>query len=157
MTGDAGTPGRRDRLEAAAGRIRAAAPLLPDEALTDPDPETGERWDRRQVLAHVAEMLPYWVEQVELVAAGDQVPFGRARSNPERIAAIERDRREDPSRLLDAVLVLLDRLDDDALAHSGRHQVLGEMTVAAIVDRFLVDHLEEHADQLEARQRGGDG
>jgi hypothetical protein len=164
MTGDAGTPGRRDRLEAAAGRIRAAAPLLPDEALTDPDPDTGERWDRRQVLAHVAEMLPYWVEQVELVAAGDQVPFGRARSNPERIAAIERDRREDPSRLLDrvdeglgVVLALLDRLDDDALARSGRHQVLGEMTVAAIVDRFLVDHLEEHADQLEARQRGGDG
>jgi DinB family protein len=164
MTGDAGTPGRRDRLVAAAGRIRAAAPLLPDEARTDPDPETGERWDRRQVLAHVAEMLPYWVEQVELVAAGDQVPFGRAKSNPERIAAIERDRREDPSRLLDrvdeglgVVLALLDRLDDDALARSGRHQVLGEMTVAGIVDRFLVDHLEEHADQLEARQRGGDG
>jgi DinB family protein len=164
MTGDPGTPGRRHRLVAAAGRIRAAAPLLPDEALTDPDPDTGERWDRRQVLAHVAEMLPYWVEQVELVAAGDQVPFGRVTSNPERIAAIERDRREDPSRLLDrvdeglgVVLALLDRLDDDALAHSGRHQVLGEMTVAAIVDRFLVDHLEEHADQLEARQRGGDG
>jgi hypothetical protein len=164
MTGDPGTPDRRDRLVAAAGRIRAAASLLPDEALTDPDPDTGERWDRRQVLAHVAEMLPYWVEQVELVAAGDQVPFGRAKSNPERIAAIERDRREDPSRLLDrvdeglgVVLALLDRLDDDALARSGRHQVLGEMTVAGIVDRFLVDHLEEHADQLEARQRGGDG
>jgi DinB superfamily len=164
MTGDPGTPDRRDRLVAAAGRIRAAASLLPDEALTDPDPDTGERWDRRQVLAHVAEMLPYWVEQVELVAAGDQVPFGRAKSNPERIAAIERDRREDPSRLLDrvdaglgVVLALLDRLDDGALARSGRHQTLGEMTVAGIVDRFLVDHLEEHADQLEARQRGGDG
>jgi DinB superfamily len=148
---------------AAAGRIRAAAPLLPDQALTDPDPDTGERWDRRQVLAHVAEMLPYWVEQVELVAAGDQVPFGRLKSNPQRIAAIERDRRDDPSRLLDrvdeglaAVLALLDRLDDDALARSGRHQVLGDMTVAAIVDRFLVDHLEEHADQLEARRGGGD-
>jgi hypothetical protein len=164
MTGDPGTPDRRDRLVAAAGRIRAAASLLPDEALTDPDLDTGERWDRRQVLAHVAEMLPYWVEQVELVAAGDQVPFGRAKSNPERIAAIERDRREDPSRLLDrvdaglgVVLALLDRLDDGALARSGRHQTLGEMTVAGIVDRFLVDHLEEHADQLEARQRGGDG
>jgi len=164
MTGDPGTSARRDRLVAAAGRIRAAASLLPDEALTDPDPDTGERWDRRQVLAHVAEMLPYWVEQVELVAAGDQVPFGRAKSNPERIAAIERDRREDPSRLLDrvdaglgVVLALLDRLDDGALARSGRHQTLGEMTVAGIVDRFLVDHLEEHADQLEARQRGGDG
>ena len=149
--------GRRERLLAAAGRIRAAAPVLPDEALTDPDPDTGERWDRRQVLAHVAEMLPYWVEQVELVAAGDQVPFGRTRSNPERIAAIERDRREDPARLLvrvddglGVVLALLERLADDALARSGRHQTLGAMTVAAIVDRFLVEHLEEHADQLDA-------
>ena len=164
MTGEPGTPSRRDRLLAAAGRIRAAAPLLPDEALTDPDPDTGERWDRRQVLAHVAEMLPYWAEQVELVAAGDEVSFGRVSSNPERIGAIERDRREDPSRLLDRVddglgivLALLERLDDDALAHSGRHQVLGEMTGAAIVDRFLVDHLEEHADQLDAGRRRGDG
>jgi len=164
VPGSPGTPSRRDRLVASAGRIRAAAPLLPDEALTDPDPDTGERWDRRQVLAHVAEMLPYWAEQVELVVAGDEVPFGRVSSNPERIGAIERDRREDPSRLLDRVddgvgivLALLERLDDDALAHSGRHQVLGEMTVAAIVDRFLVDHLEEHADQLEAGRRRGDG
>jgi len=164
MTGEPGTPSRRDCLVAAAGRIRAAALLLPDEALTDPDPDTRERWDRRQVLAHVAEMLPYWAEQVELVAAGDEVPFGRVSSNPERIGAIERDRREDPSRLLDrvddglgVVLALLERLDDDALAHSGRHQVLGEMTVAAIIDRFLVDHLEEHADQLDAGRRRGDG
>jgi DinB superfamily len=168
VTGDPGTTrepgaaGRRDRLLAAAARIRAAAPLLPDEALTDPDPDAGERWDRRQVLAHVAEMLPYWVEQAELVAAGDQVPFGRARSDPLRVAAIERDRREDPSLLLDrvddglgVVLALLERLDDDALARSGRHQVLGEMTVAAIIDRFLVDPLAEHADQLEASRPGG--
>jgi hypothetical protein len=155
---------RRDRLVAAAGRIRAAAPLLSDQVLTDPDPDTGERWDRRQVLAHVAEMLPYWVQQVELVAAGDQVPFGRARTDPGRVGAIERDRREDASRLLDRVdqglgevLALLDRLDDGTLARSGRHQVFGELTVAAIVDRFLVEHLEEHADQLDPGGRGGSG
>jgi hypothetical protein len=113
MTAGAGTAGRRDRLVAAAGRVRAAARLLPGEALTDPDPNTGERWDRGQVLAHVAEMLPYWAHQVELVAAGDQVAFGRVVSDPGR--------------------------------------------VAAIVDRFLVGHLEEHADQLEAGRRGGNG
>jgi hypothetical protein len=164
VTGDPGTAGRRERLVAAAGRIRAAAPLLPEQALTDPDPNSGERWDRGQVLAHVAELLPYWAQQVELVAAGDQVPFGRVASDPGRLAAIERDRREDPARLLDrmdeglaVVLALLDGLDDDALARRGRHQTLGEMTVAAILDRFLVDHLEEHADQLEAGRRGGNG
>jgi hypothetical protein len=159
MSGD-----RRERLLAAAGRIRATAPRLSDQTLTDADPDTGERWDRGQVLAHVAEMLPYWVEQVELVAAGDQTPFGRARTDPGRVGVIERDRHEDPARLLDRVdegvgevLALLDRLDDQALARTGQHQTLGEMTAAAIVDRFLVAHLEEHADQLDPGGRAAPG
>ena len=153
---------RAGRLLAAAGRIRASAVLLPDDALTDPDPDSGERWDRGQVLAHVAEMLPYWAHQAELVATGRQTQFGRVRSDPDRVAAIERDRREDPRRLLArvdegvaAVLALLERLDAEALARTGRHQTLGEMTVAQLVDRFLVDHLEEHADQLGPRTGPG--
>ena len=140
--------GRAERLLAAAGRIRASAVLVPDDALTDPDPESGERWDRGQALAHVAEMLPFWAQQAE---------FGRVKSDPDRVAAIERDRREDPARLLArvdegvaVVLALLERLDDQDLAAVGHHQTLGDMTVAEILDRFLVAHLEEHADQLES-------
>ena len=147
---------RARRLQAAAGRVRASAVLLPDDALTDPDPDSGERWDRGQVLAHVAEMLPYWAQQAELVAGGHQTEFGRVSSDPDRIAAIERDRAEDPQRLLGrvdegvaVVLGLLDRLDDQTLARTGRHQTLGEMPVGEIVDRFMVAHLEEHADQLD--------
>ena len=128
--------GRVERLLAAAGRIRASAVILPDDALTDPDPDSGERWDRGQALAHVAEMLPYWAQQAELVAAGRQAEFGRVKSDPDRIAAIERDRREDPARLLArvdegvaVVLALLERLDDRGLAAVGHHQTLGDMTV----------------------------
>jgi hypothetical protein len=151
---------RARRLQAAAGRIRASALVLPEEALTDPDPDSGERWDRGQVLAHVAEMLPYWAQQAELIASGRQTEFGRVSSDPDRIAAIERDRREDPGRLLGrvdegvaVVLALVDGLDDQALARTGRHQTLGDMTVAEIVDRFAVAHLEEHADQLDPPAR----
>jgi DinB superfamily len=144
------------RLHAAAGRIRAHAGALPPRGLTSPDPDTGERWDAGQLLAHVAEMLPYWVREAELVAvSGDGVPFGRVRTDPERVAAIERDRREDPDRLLGrmdegvaAVLALVGSLDGTALARVGTHQTLGRMTVADIVDRFVVAHLEEHAEQL---------
>ena len=149
--------GRAERLLAAAGRIRASAVLLTGDDLTDPDAVSGERWDRGQALAHVAEMLPYWAQQAELVAAGRQTEFGRVKSDPDRVAAIERDRREDPDRLLArvdegvaVVLALLERLDDQALAAVGHHQTLGDMTVAEIVDRFLVAHLEEHADQLDS-------
>jgi DinB superfamily len=148
---------RSSRLRSAAERIRATVPRVPDDARTSADPETGERWDRGQVLAHVAEILPYWSEQVELVVErGGGVPFGRVKSNPERIAAIERDRGVDPAELLrrmdqglERVLALLDRLDDRALERTGTHERLGEMTAATIVDRFLVEHLEEHAEQLE--------
>jgi DinB superfamily len=154
--------GPAERLLAAAGRIRASALVPPDDALTDPDPDSGERWDRGQVLAHVAEMLPYWARQAELIAAGRQAEFGRVKSDPDRIAAIERDRREDPRRLLGrvdegvaTVLALLDRLDAQALARTGHHQTLGDMTVAEIVDRFAVAHLEEHADQLDPRRGPG--
>ena len=79
-----GAGGRERRLLAAAGRIRASAVVLPDDALTDPDPDSGERWDRGQVLAHVAEMLPYWAQQAELIAAGRQAEFGRVKSDPDR-------------------------------------------------------------------------
>lgn len=145
------------RLQAAAGRIRAHVGALPPRALTSPDPDTGERWDAGQLLAHVAEMLSYWVREAELVvASGDGVPFGRVKTDPERVAAIERDRREDPVRLLGrmdegvaAVLAFVGSLDPTALARVGTHQTLGRMTVADVVDRFVVAHLEEHAEQLE--------
>jgi DinB superfamily len=155
---------RRSRLLKAAERLRSAAPTVPEQARTSPDPETGEQWDRGQVLAHVAEILPYWTRQVELVVErGGGVPFGRVKSNPERIAIIERDRHQDTAVLLqrmeqglDQVVALLDRLDDQALARTGTHERLGEMTAAGIIDRFLVEHLEEHADQLE-QGRGHSG
>jgi DinB superfamily len=148
---------RSSRLRSAAERIRATVPEVPAGARTSADPETGEQWDCGQVLAHVAEILPYWSEQVELVVErGGGVPFGRVKSNPERIAVIERDRRLDTAELLarmdqglQRVLELLDRLDEGALACTGTHERIGEMTAAAIIDRFLVEHLEEHAEQLE--------
>jgi hypothetical protein len=107
-------------------------------------------------------MLPYWVKEAERVAAGpDGVAFGRVKSDPERVAAIERDRRDDPLRLLAridqgvaAALALLDRLDAGALGRAGNHPTLGRMTVAQVVDDFLVGHLEEHADQLTQLSNG---
>ncbi|MEO5940412.1 MAG: hypothetical protein ABIZ72_05565, partial [Candidatus Limnocylindrales bacterium] len=37
-------------------------------------------WGPREVLGHVNEMLPYWVDELEMVCSGDPaapVPFGR--------------------------------------------------------------------------------
>ena len=127
--------------------------------LTDADPATGERWDAGQAWAHVAEFVPYWQGEIERVLASrgiEPVPFGRTTEDPGRVGAIEAGRRERPTeqmaRLAGALTGLrtyLARLSDAQWSARGRHLRRGEMTVVEILDRFVVSHLEEHADQLE--------
>ena len=149
------------RLDAVEARLAAAAAMEPPQGtLTDADADSGERWDRGQVWAHVSEFIPYWIVQAVPVlrgqASGDPVRFGRTKSDPERIGAIERDRRAPVSALW------ADTRDDIATLRGfirgmepgqweirGLHPTLGPLTVDQLVERFLVGHLEEHADQLE--------
>jgi threonine dehydratase len=138
----------------------AARPL--PSGLTDPDPGATERWEAGQVWAHVAEFPGYWLDQVRHVlrerseGKPEPVPFGRTREDPGRIEAIERERRTDPAELLRRVTgqvaevgELLRGLPDEAWQARGLHPRLGEMGLAAIVERFIIGHLEEHADQLD--------
>jgi hypothetical protein len=119
--------------------------------------EPEAHWGPPEVLAHVAEMLPFWTGEIERVLAGDPepVPFGRVASNPLRIAVVERDRTL-PSRELFARITagaerLADRLAElppAAGKRRGIHETLGEMSVVALVERLVVGHLEEHVEQL---------
>jgi hypothetical protein len=147
-----------DRLHAGARRIRDLAEPSYSFFLSSPDEKTGEQWDAGQLLAHTAEFGPYWLAQAQLVvdAAAHPAPFGRVKSDPDRIAAIERDRAEEPLALLDRidswigdVLGWLDARSADELARIGVHPTLGEMSVQRIIEHFCVEHLEEHRDQLE--------
>lgn len=156
MTASPYAEDRAARLRAAADRIRELGPAF--DKLTGADPQTGEQWDRGQVLSHVAEMLPYWVGQAMHVVSqgGDETPFGRTKATPSRIERIESGRHDDVEALLgrmdagvrDAV-ALVERLSDDELRLTGKHPTLGVMTVAELIDEFIVDHIEQHVAQLE--------
>jgi len=150
------------RLETVERRLvdHAARPL--PAGLTDPDPGASERWEAGQVWAHLAEFPGYWPEQIRRIlttrsgGVAGPIPFGRTKADPGRIAAIERERRTDPGELLRRVTsqlaeigTMLRDLPGDAWTALGQHPALGEMTVPAIVERFIVAHLEEHADQLD--------
>ena len=82
---------------------------------------------------------------------------GGPRRDPERIGAIERDRREPVSVLWATRAVRHRAAPWRSSRRSGRPSgrsaacipKLGPMTVDELVERFLVGHLEEHADQLE--------
>ncbi len=153
----------RARLSAVEQRleIHAAAPV--PRGLTEPDPDGTERWEAGQVWAHLAEFPGYWLGQIDRVitaaASGERepIPFGRTKTEAGRIGAIERDRRTAPERLLarvrDAIeqaqATLLDRLPP-VWETRGAHPTLGEMSAARIFERFIVEHLEEHAAQFDS-------
>jgi hypothetical protein len=135
--------------------------------LSEPDPGEAERWEAGQVWAHVAEFPSYWLGQIRAIldAPGggqtEAVPFGRTRTDPGRLGAIERHRHTDPAALLERVRTSLAEVVDtirglpaEAWTARGRHASAGELNVGAIVERFVVNHLEEHADTLDALRRG---
>lgn len=153
-----------DRLEAAR---RAYADLAPRVTAGEPwalaeDFGTGPEasWGPREVLAHLVEMLPFWLGELERVVDGDgstPVPFGRIADDTVRIGMIGRERTL-PMRVLFARLDAgiaewrrrLTELTDTDRAKVGVHLRLGEMPVGRIADRFVVGHLEDHVAQLEA-------
>ena len=140
----------------------ADAPL--PSGLTEPDPGSEERWEAGQVWAHLAEFPAYWLAQAERVVAlptHEPVPFGRVKTDAGRVEAIERDRHTDPAALVRRVRDSLARVSDAARAlpaeawtRRGMHPTRGEMTVHGIFERFIVEHLEEHADQLDSLAGG---
>jgi hypothetical protein len=152
------------RLDDVGERLAALASThVAADARTEADPSSGERWEQGQVWAHLAEFVPYWVEQTTRVLrsyAGEPVPFGRTKRDEGRIAAIERDRALPVSVLwadthsdIEQLREFLLRLDEQAWEARGLHQTLGVMPLDHIVEEFLVGHLEQHADQLEGLQR----
>ncbi len=153
------------RMADAERRLVEHASAPPPAGLTEPDPGGEERWEAGQVWAHVAEFPGYWLDNVERIvelARHESVSFGRTKADAGRIEAIERDRHEPPAALLARARSVLARATETAHSLSpeawhlrGTHPTRGEMTVHEIVERFIVDHLEEHADQLDGLRASG--
>lgn len=156
-----------DRLENAAAAFVDLAPAI--EAgepwpLTDvyaPGPESA--WGPREVLAHVSEMLPFWLGEIELVLAetgraaegADPPAFGRTEQDPLRIELIGRDRMFPARELIDRIDVegarvarRLRALSAAEAATKGRHTTRGDLSVTEMAERFLVTHLEGHVTQM---------
>jgi DinB superfamily len=141
-------------LESTRGSVESAGPW-PLATVFDHSDEA--QWGPPEVLAHVAEMVPFWLGEMERVLAGapEPVPFGRIATDPVRIAILGRDRTVPPAALYDRIsndLRLLERrlaeLTPAELARRGLHPTRGEMTVASMPDVFITGHLTEHVGQL---------
>jgi hypothetical protein len=153
-----------DRLAAARRALKGLGPAIvagepwPLSKAYGAEPESD--WGPKEVLAHVAEMAPYWVAQIDTLLASpagpEPPPFGRTATDTTRIESIGRDRELPAADLLariDTGLANADarirELTPDDVSRGGIHGRLGEMTVSGIAERFIVGHLEEHVVQLD--------
>ncbi len=154
--------GQAARLEAAVDAILAlrapveAAGPWPLAELYGTEAEAS--WCPPELLAHLDEMLPYWLGEAERILdgpAGAPVPFGRVASDAIRIGVIGRDRtvplRELFARLAADGARVARRMRELTRADTGReglHQTLGPISVEALFERFVTSHLEGHVTQL---------
>ena len=121
----------------------------------DAGPES--EWGPTEVLAHVTEMLPFWLGEISRIVDGSPgpIPFGRTTADPLRVQTIERDRNLPPAELLDRIDAAVERyarrlgqMTPADLARRGVHPTQGEMSVADILERFVTSHAEGHVVQL---------
>lgn len=143
-----------ERLASMAGELVARAPW-PLATRFDHAPETV--WGPPEILAHLEEMLAFWLGEAERIldSADEAPPFGRAATDDVRLAVIGRDRGLPIRELIARTLVGIERwrrrwpeLDEASRSRTGTHPRLGVMTVADVAVRFTAGHLEEHLDQL---------
>lgn len=120
-------------------------------------------WSAMQTLGHVTEMIPYWLHHARvLIAATGEVPtFGRTAGSPERLAGVARGAATDPDALLaqlrdevQGAASMIRRLSAAERGKRGLHTGRGEMTVAEVIESFVVTHAEEHLAQMRSALRG---
>jgi histidinol-phosphate aminotransferase len=153
-----------ERIDAAQERLARHATIR-HHGLTDPDPGGTERWDVRQVWAHLGEIGPYWLSQLERVidAESDEpVSFGRVKTDAARVAAIEEGRHRPVGdhldvarRSLDALRSYLAGLSERDWQRVGRHSTLGDLSIDDQLEEFHIGHVEQHLAQLDGLRAGG--
>ena len=146
----------RARLDALRSAIEDGAPW-PLAEVYDHTPEAA--WGPPEVLAHLAEMVPYWDAELTRIATSglpEPVTFGRVATDVDRLDHIRRERTKPPGALFDAIDAALDVFAAHWSAWSpaerarvGLHPSRGEITVEDGAERFVAGHLDDHHAQLE--------
>jgi uncharacterized damage-inducible protein DinB len=118
-------------------------------------------WSAMQILGHLVEMIPYWLSHCHTIITATEPPvFGRSLDAPERLAGVEHGAAGEPDQVLDALHEAVQSAGQTIRAMSpadrnrkGMHASRGEMTVAEIIETFIVVHAESHLAQLQAALR----
>jgi uncharacterized damage-inducible protein DinB len=121
-----------------------------------------DEWSAMQVLGHMTEMIPYWLShcRVLIAATGELPTFGRTPGSPERLAGVAHGASAQPDALLrqlqEEVRTAAGTIRTLSMAERSKRGLYpgrGEMTVADVLESFIVSHAEEHLAQVQSAVR----
>ena len=125
-------------------------------------PTSEAEWSAMQILGHLIEMIPYWLRQCRVLIATTAAPprFGRSLDAPERLDGVERGASGNPQEMLELLqeeihtaLRVIRGMAPAEREKKGIHIRRGEMSVADILEVFIVSHAEDHVEQVRATLR----
>src|SRR5207248_11722394 len=109
------------------------AALDPDKLYKTP---VENEWSIMQNLAHIAEIMPYWANEIEKLVAKPGQNFGRTMQHEGRLRAVNEHGRDDLAQIKEALPGSYARLErvlgslkDSDLKLTGRHIKFGEKSL----------------------------
>ncbi|MGJ9386018.1 DinB family protein [Salipaludibacillus sp. CF4.18] len=119
---------------------------------------TEEEWSILQILAHLVEAIPYWLNEVQRVVSVPGSEWGRGLQAPERLEAVNDTGKLSLAKVVVEVEALKEKievglsgLDEEKLAKESPHRnfaKFGNKPVSFIIDHFIEEHLNGHYDQI---------
>ena len=118
-------------------------------------PPVENEWSIMQNLAHVAEIMPYWANEIEKLVARPGQNFGRTMQHEARLQAI-REHGSDSLEQMKTALPgsyarlqeVLSKLTDSDLELTGIHSRYGEKSLDWFIEEFVTQHLINHVEQI---------
>jgi uncharacterized damage-inducible protein DinB len=117
---------------------------------------TENAWTLMETLAHIAEMVPYWSDEIAKLVEQPGQQFGRTVENEVRLTAVREHGRDSLAHMRAALSgsyahfdMVLSQLNDSDLQRTGQHFSRGEQTLEWFFEEFIVKHLREHVEQIQ--------
>ncbi|WP_026591522.1 DinB family protein [Bacillus sp. UNC437CL72CviS29] len=121
---------------------------------------TEEEWSIMQILCHLVEAVPYWLDEIELLLETPGKEWGRGLQQEDRLEAVNKEKVDSTSvsdvlkqleELKYRVEQTLGKLDEEKLSLEApsRNPRFGTKPISFIVDHLLVEHTSKHFGQIE--------
>lgn len=117
-----------------------------------------EAWSVQEVLVHVEEVIPYWLNEIERLRQSPGTEWGRGLQDEARLAAVaaagQRSTSDVLAKLEGMKALVADRLSqltEEELKREApsRNPRFGTKPMQFIVDHLLVEHVAKHLGQIQ--------